>query len=102
MKKYKVLVRGENFLMNVDGEDQKLGFYTTAFVEAQDEEEAEQRAIGLLRDDREFRRSVLNEQSDAPMMFADEMHEVESFEGLHLPRTGFSFFPEEGKEAEEA
>ena len=101
MKKYKVLVRGENFRMNLDGEDQRLGFYTTAFVEGQDEEEAEQRAIRLLRDDQEFCQSVLNEQSDSPMMFVDEIHELASFEGLILPRTGFSFFPEEKKETED-
>ena len=102
MKKYKVLVRGENFLINLEGEDQKSGFYTTAFVEGQDEEQAEQRAMALLRNDKEFRRSVLNEQSDPPMMFVDEIDELESFEGVNLPRTGFSFFPEEGKEAVEA
>ena len=96
MKKYKVLVRGENFLINLEGKDQKLSFYTTAFVEGQDEEHAEQRAMALLRNDKEFRRSVLNGQSDAPMMFVDEIDELESFEGLNLPRTGFSFFPEEG------
>ena len=95
MKKYKVLIRGENFLMNLDGRDQRLGFYTTAFVEGQDEGEAGERAIDLVRDDLEFRRSVLNEQSDSPMMFADEIHELESFDGLNLPRTGFAFFPEE-------
>ncbi len=102
MKKYKVLVQGENFLINLDGKEQKLGFYTTAFVEARNEEEAEEGAIGLLRDDQEFRQSVLNEKSDSPMMFVDEIQELQSFEGLNLPRTGLSFFPEEGKEAEEA
>jgi 4-alpha-glucanotransferase len=102
MKKYKVLVRGENFLMNLDGEDQRLGFYTTAFVEGQDEKQAEQQAIGLLRDDIEFRQSVLNEQSDAPMMFVDDIDEIDSFEGLNLPRTGFSFFPRERNAGDEA
>jgi len=33
-------------------------------------------------------------------MFVEEIHELESFEGLNLPRTGLSFFPEERKEAE--
>ena len=102
MKKYKILIRGENFLINLDGKGQKFGFYTTAFVEGQDEEQAEQRAIGLLRDDKEFRQSVLNEKSDAPMMFVDEIAELESFEGLNLPRTGFSFFPEDGNAMGEA
>jgi hypothetical protein len=99
MKKYKVLVRGENILINLEGEDQKFGLYTTAFVEEQDEEQEEQKSNGPLRNDKEFSRSVLNEQSDPPMMFVDEIDELESFEGVNLPRTGFSFFPEEGKEA---
>jgi hypothetical protein len=102
MKKYKVLVRGENFLINLEGQDQKFGFYTTAFVEGEDKEQAEQRAMALLRNDKEFRRSVLNERSDAPMMFVDEIDELQSFEGLKLPRTGFSFFPEEGNAVDEA
>lgn len=41
MKKYRVFVRGENFLMNVDSVNQMLGFYTTRFVEAEDEQAAE-------------------------------------------------------------
>jgi hypothetical protein len=101
MRKYKALVRGENFLINLDGEDQKLGFFTTAFVEAQDEDQAEQMAIGVLRDDQDFRKSILNVESDSPMMFVDEIEQVQSFEGQTLPRTGFSFFRKEGKEAEE-
>ena len=70
MKKYKVLVRGANFLINLEGELKKFGFYTTVFVVGQDDEQAEQRAIALLRNDKEFRGSVLNESSDAPMMLS--------------------------------
>ena len=67
MKKYSVLVRGENFLIKVEGEAQKLGFYTTAFVEAKDADEASKKAVDLLRDDQEFKRSVSNDQSDPPL-----------------------------------
>lgn len=102
MKKYKVLVRGEHFLINRDGKDKMLGFYTTVFVEAKDDEQADERAIDLLRNDQEFRVSVLNEHSDPPMMFVEEVEELTSFEDLHLPRTGFSFFPEENQHANES
>lgn len=94
-KKYKVLVRGENFLLNVDGKNQKLGFYTTRFLEAQNEEGAEEMAIALVRDDPKLRSGVLNEQSDTPVMFAEEIVELESFDGREIPRTGFVFYPEE-------
>jgi hypothetical protein len=67
MKKYKTLIRGENFLINVDGKKQQLGFYTTVLVEAKDEEDAEQRSIRQLRDDPKLRESTLNKQSDSPM-----------------------------------
>jgi hypothetical protein len=48
----------------------------------------------------EFRKSILNEQSDSPMIFVDEIQELQSFEGLNIPRTCFSFFREAGEEAE--
>ena len=99
-KKYKVLVRGENFLMNLDGKNQRLGFYTTRFVEAQNEEGAEEKAIALLRDDPKLRSSVLNDQSDAPVMFAEEIVELTSFDGLKMPGTGFVFYPKESEESE--
>jgi hypothetical protein len=98
-KKYKVLVRGENFLLNVDGENQKLGFYTTRFVEAPNEAAAEEMAIALLRDDPKLH-GVLNEQADAPIMFAEKIVELTSFEGLKLPGTGFVFYPQENQESE--
>lgn len=98
MKRYKVFVRGENFLLNLDGENQKVGFYTTRFVEAENEEAAEYAVMDMLRDDPQLARSVLNESSDPPMMYADEVEELISFKGFPVPGTGFSFYPEEGKE----
>lgn len=99
-KKYKVLVRGDNFLFNVGGTDQKLGFYTTRFVEAENEEQAEEKVIALLRDDPTLRGSVLNEQSDSPLMFAEEVVELKSFDGLKVPGGGFTFYPKDSDESE--
>ena len=98
MKKYKVFVRGENFLLNFDGVNQKFGFYTTRFVEAEDEEAAEYAVMDLLRGDPQLVRSVSNEDSDPPMMFAEEIEELESFKGFTVPGAGFTFYPAESKE----
>ena len=98
MKKYRVFVRGENFLMNCDGVNQIFGFYTTRFVEADDEEAAEYAVMDLLRGDPKLVGSVLNEDSDPPMMFAEEIEELESFKGFPVPGTGFTFYPAESKE----
>ena len=99
-KKYRVLVRGENFLLNLDGKNQKLGFYTTRFVEAPNEEEAEERAFAMLRNDPKLQKGVLNEKSDVPVMFAEEIVELGSFDGLKMPGTGFAFYPQEREKPE--
>jgi hypothetical protein len=98
MGKYKVLVRGQNFLLKVDGKVQKLGFYTTRFVEGDGTREAEQRAISSLRQDPELCDIVLNEPSEAPALFVEQIDEVDSFAGLDLPGTGLSFYREDGRE----
>ena len=100
MKKYRVFVRGENFLVRGDEQDQKLGFYTTVYVEALDEQSAEFKAMALLRADQKLVRITLNSQSNPPMMYMEEIDELETFEGLNLPRTGFSFFTAEDSEGE--
>ena len=98
MKKYKVFVRGQNFHLHLNGEARKLCFYTTRFVEAQDDHEAEEKAISTLRNDPTLRDRVLNDKSDAPMLFVEEIAELDSFDGVTLPGTGFSFYT--GDEAE--
>ena len=95
MKKYKVFVRGENFLINLDGANQKMGFYTTRFVEAEDEEAAEYAVMDLLRNDPKLVQGTLNEGSDSPMMYAEEIEELESFKGFPVPGMGFTFYAEE-------
>lgn len=96
IKKYKVFVRGENFLLKLDGKAGKVGFYTTRFVEARNDHEAEENAISALRNDPTLRQGVLNEKSDAPMLFAEEIVELDSFDGLTLPGTGLSFYADDG------
>ena len=98
MKKFKVFVRGENFLIALDDVEQKLGWYTTRYVEAQNEEAAEHIVMDILRGDSKLAKGVLNDKSDPPMMYAEEVEEIDSFEGLPLPGTGFAFYPDK-KEA---
>ena len=98
MKKFRVLVRGENFLINVDDVEKKRGFYTVRFIEAQDEEAAEYAVMDMLRDDPKLTKGVLNDKSDSPMMYAEEVEEIDSFEGFPLQATGFVFYPDKKEE----
>ena len=100
MKKYGVLVRGENFLVSVNEQAEKHGFYATVHVEAMDDQSAELKAMELLRTDQKLVSITLNSKSDSPMMYLEEIEELETFEGLNLPRTGFAFFPAEDHEGE--
>jgi hypothetical protein len=93
-----VLVRGENFLISLDDVDQKVGFFTTRYVEADDDESAELAAIDLLRNDPKLVKGVLNNRSDPPRMHVEEIEELESFEGLRMPGTGFAFYPENSED----
>lgn len=93
MKKYRVFLHGKNFLIRFDGRKQVVGFYTTRFVEAENPEEAENKAVQLIREDRKLQKVVLNDKSDPPMIFVEEIEEKVSFDGVKLPGTGYTFYP---------
>jgi hypothetical protein len=85
---YRVLLNGRNFTLKVDGHPERMGFYTTRFVEASGTEEAENRAVELIRDDPTLRDVVLNPRDDPPMVFVDEIEEVSALR----PAAGYTFY----------
>ena len=95
MQKYRVTVHGQNLLTDVEGVRQRLGFYTNVFVEAFTPADAEARAIELVREDAHLHESALNAEDDPLRFSADEVAEIETFDGVRLPRTGLAFYPEE-------
>jgi len=92
------MLEGKNFLLNIEGATRKYGFYTTRYVEANDPEDAELKAVQLIRDDSQFSDTVKNEQSDPPMIYLDSLDEVTSFERVKLPGAGYTFYPDDGTE----
>ena len=94
MKKYKVLLQGDNFLLDFDGKPEKHGSYTTIFVEAIDPEEAEKISINLIRNDPDLKAAVLNRQDDPPMIYTNEVNELISFEDIEPLGGGYTFYPE--------
>jgi hypothetical protein len=96
---FKVLLRGENFLIRFEGRATRVGFYATRFVEAKSREAAELLAVDLVRRDKEFR-GILNERDDPPVIFADEIDVVEASEVEST--AGYTFFLAGGDSAEES
>jgi hypothetical protein len=100
MKKFKILLEGNNYLLRVDEKpSRKFGFFMTFFVEARNAEEAEGMAVELLKNDSKLRDSIENNDVDPPTVIVDAIKETHSFEGCKLPRTGLVLFDEE-KETE--
>jgi hypothetical protein len=99
MQKYRVIIRGNNLLTDVDGVRQRHGFFTNVFVEAFSPADAELRAIELIREDARLREITLNADADSPRLCAEEVQVIDSFDGVRLPRTGLALFPETSGEA---
>ncbi len=94
---YRVFLRGQNFLLNIDGNPTRLGFYTTRFVQANNRDGAELLAVDLVRNDKWLRDSALNERSDPPKIFADEIDVVEESDVPDV-QSGFAYFPMDGSD----
>ena len=94
MRRYRVLLNGSNFWLQIDGTPQRRGFYTTRLVEAADPESAEHAAIELLRVEGKLK--TLNDPSDPPRIFAEGIEEVSSGDAP-ADAPGFAFFTDEHK-----
>ncbi len=77
MTKFEICIRGQNFLIEEDGEKKKFGFYAARFIEAEDSSSALEIAMDSFRT--ELEPIVLNAKSDPPLMKVVEIAEVYYF-----------------------
>ena len=82
MKKFRLYIKGTNFLLISKGKPTKHGFYTTRYVEAEAEDCAEKAAVDLIR--LELGGKIANKKDDAPIMYVLEIVELESFEDVSV------------------
>ena len=93
MTYWRVYLNGGNFWLKVEGEPKRLGFYTTRYVEADNAGAAEKVAVQMLREEEKLQ-GVLNDPSDPPMIYAEDVSEVELGESI-MPHVGYTFYLEE-------
>jgi hypothetical protein len=93
-KKFRVLLEGGNLLMDIHGRE-RLGYFTTRYVEGRDSEEAAEHALDLVRNELNSTGSLLNGADDPPVVKVSEIAQVTSFKGVLVPGRGFTFFPED-------
>src|SRR5713226_7722507 len=92
MPHYRVIVNGRNFWLRYDTGPKCLGFFATRFVQAASEIEAENAAVELIKQDPKLVGIVLNGSADSPMIYVEDIEEVEAKEVPEVA-PGFSFYP---------
>jgi len=80
MQKYKVMLNGQNFVIDPGEGLAKYGFYSTCYVTARSKAEAEASAIDVINKRQDIKGHIQNEQHDPPMMYAEEIVEVDNIE----------------------
>ena len=98
MKKYQVLVEGRNVWMDINGERKNGGFYTCRFVEEKNEKDAANAAIELVKNALRSRDDIVNTKSDPPLLQADEIEELESFDNIESLEPAFIFHDEDKRD----
>ena len=96
MGRYIVLVRGDNFLLSLDGEHAKFGFYATRIVKSETTKGAER--IAIIRIHHELNQSdhVVKGTADVPSVRVEKTEKMGPFQFVRKQRArGFIFHPEE-------
>jgi hypothetical protein len=77
MPRYRAVISGRNFFVEIDGERQRHGFFQTLVVEAIDPDQAELRAIELVKSSSDLKDLVRIDQGDPPTFYLDSLSEIE-------------------------
>ena len=102
MKKFRVFLSGRNFWWDFAGEGPKrMGWFTTRWVEAADREEAAKVAVEALRSEPKMveRFGILrNDPADPPVIVADEIEEVPSFDEADARQPGLAMYDDNAED----
>ncbi len=97
MSKYRVAINGQNCQVDVNGHLLRMGFYTARYVEAADAVEAAERAVQMIREFDEFKVKIRNEDRDPPVVVAEEIEEIETFDDIDPLEPALAFYFEQAK-----
>lgn len=99
MNKYYVKLNGRNFIYESDKNGQeKLGFLIIRYVEAENPEEAEMKAVSMVRKIERLKFGLLNTKDNPPMIYLEDLAELESFDGINNLEPGIIFYNEDKDE----
>ena len=76
MKRFKIELQGENFLLNLNGEPRKFGFFLRRYLRAIDEVMAEKAATIQTRQIPTLKQGICNNSEDPPRVRLKLIREV--------------------------
>jgi hypothetical protein len=94
MPAYRVMINGQNFLIEMDGRVAKHGFFTTRIAESPDPAAAEHAAVQMIRQTQRLGDLVRNDPDDLPVMDVTSIVDLESIEEYESRETGFVWYEE--------
>ena len=97
MKKYRLLLKGRNFLLNRDGKQRKYGFYQNVIIEAGSPRQAKLLGISKLWHDKELIKITLNSKDDPPVIQLDTLWELDILDDVSEIESGRTFFKDKNK-----
>jgi hypothetical protein len=92
--KYRVRVYGFDPASGQTAEGPRVGFWTTRYLEANDEAQAGDLAVRMVLSEERLAEVVKAEWRGQPVIRAEEVAEIESFDGIPTPGAGYTFFEE--------
>jgi hypothetical protein len=90
MPKYSVILEGKNFPMNVEGRRELWGFATTRRVKAKDPEEAELKAVEMIKKDKSLIDAIVKDDPVVPTIYLDSMYKLSWWR--RLGGKGYTFY----------
>lgn len=102
MGRYKILLRGDNFLLSIDGEHAKFGFYATRIVKSVSAEQAERIAIIRVHQELNRNHQIVKNIPDVPTVRVEKSEEMGPFQFFSKKNAaGFIYHSEAEKTAEQ-
>ena len=102
MPRYRVIIHGRNFRLNLEGKWEKFGFYTPRFADAPDPLPAEHTALEEFRQSAKYRSlmdGTLNSDDDPPTLRREDVEEVEPGTGDGQEPAGLALYRESDDES---
>jgi len=93
MNKFAIEIHGRGFPIVAEDGTIMDGFVVTVFIEAEDETDACDIALRTIVESDEFQTGIgPHADPDRAEVFVEHWFELRSFEGCHMPHSGFIFF----------